>query len=213
MKRTDIINILAKKNNAKSYLEIGVRDHTLNFDKINVNQKVGVDPEIEVCDRAPTFKLTSDEFFTINIDTFDLIFIDGLHEANQVERDILNSLNVLNTDGFIICHDMNPAVWEHQLPVGNEHREAYVSREKAKGNPEYGCWNGDCWKAFVRLRNQRDDIEMLTVDTDYGVGIIQLGTQSKLNLAADEITYENLEKNRTTWLNLISTTEFSRRYE
>jgi len=213
MNRTHIINILAKKITAETYLEIGVRDHTLNYDKINVNQKVGVDPAREVCDRVPTFKLTSDEFFAMNNDTFDLIFIDGLHEANQVERDILNSLDVLNEGGYIVCHDMNPVVYERQLLLHDPKRYEYVSREKQKGNPAYGLWNGDCWKAFVSLRNQRDDIEMLTVDTDYGVGIIQHGTQSKLNLAADEITYDNLEKNRTSWLNLISTTEFTKKYE
>ena len=52
--------------------------------------------------------MTSDEFFEQNKEKFDIVFIDGLHHSEQVYKDILNSLNILNEDGTIICHDMNP---------------------------------------------------------------------------------------------------------
>ena len=35
-------------------------------------------------------------------------------------------------------------------------------------------WNGDVWKAYVRVRNERKDVEMCVVDTDTGVGIIKI---------------------------------------
>jgi hypothetical protein len=40
--------------------------------------------------------MTSDEFFEINKSTYDIIFIDGLHIDEQVERDIINGLKILN---------------------------------------------------------------------------------------------------------------------
>lgn len=206
--RTKIINLLSNQIGAKSYLEIGVRIHSLNFDKINIDHKVGVDPCIETFDREPTFKLTSDDFFAKNTETFDIIFIDGLHEARQVECDILNSLRILNKGGFIVCHDMNPAIYERQLPKEDPKRKEYVLREKAKGNPRYGLWNGDCWKAFVKIRSERKDLSMYTVDTDFGCGVICFGGQELLNIKEKNINYQNLEKYRKEWLNLISLDEF-----
>lgn len=209
MKRTYIINRLAKKINAKTYLEIGVRDHTQNFDKITIQYKVGVDPDVEKsCDRDPTYKITSDQFFSSNNETFDLIFIDGLHEALQVERDILNSLDFLNDGGYIVCHDMNPIIYERQLLKHDPERHEYSLREKERGNPEHGFWNGDCWKAFVKLKIYRDDLVMKTVDTDFGVGIIQKGTQNKINAKLRDLTFDKLEKNRIEWLELISVDNF-----
>ena len=58
--------------------------------------------------------MTSDEFFSQNKETFDLIFIDGLHIHEQVLKDIDNSLNVLNENGVILLHDCLPAKIWHQ---------------------------------------------------------------------------------------------------
>lgn len=202
MNRTTIINRLAKKISAKSYLEIGVRIHSENFDKINIDHKVGVDPCLEAFDIEPTYKLTSDDFFAQNAETFDIIFIDGLHEFKQVERDINNSLNFLNERGFIVCHDMNPTKEYRQLTLDNPKRKEFV--EKTKDT----LWNGDCWKAFVKLRKEKNDITMHTVDIDFGCGIISRGKQESLNIEQENINYQNLNKNRKKWLNLISVDEF-----
>jgi hypothetical protein len=182
MPRTDIINLLIKKINAKKYLEIGISDG-INFSKINCDYKVGVDPEPI---SPATIHLTSDDFFKQNQEKFDVIFIDGLHHADQVYNDIINSLNVLNEDGYIVCHDMNPLLEEHQ-------KIPYTG----------GIWNGDCWKAFVSLRKERGDLQMYVVDTDHGCAIIQKGKQERL-FFDEEMTWENFNKNRNTWLNLIS---------
>lgn len=202
MNRTTIINHLAKKIRAKSYLEIGVRIHSENFDKINIDHKVGVDPCFETFDREPTYKLTSDDFFDKNTETFDIIFIDGLHEFKQVERDINNSLKFLNEGGFIVCHDMNPTKEYRQFTLDNPKRKEFIKKTKDT------LWNGDCWKAFVKLRKERNDIIMHTVDTDFGCGIISFGRQELLAIKQQNLNYKNLNKNRKEWLNLISTDEF-----
>ena len=51
------------------------------------------------------FKNTSDEFFENNREKFDVIYIDGSHEAPQVYKDLSNSWNCLNNEGIIICDD------------------------------------------------------------------------------------------------------------
>lgn len=206
MHRTAIINHLAKKISAKSYLEIGVRMHCHNYDKINIQHKIGVDPCFEAFDREPTFKLKSDDFFAKNTQIFDIIFVDGLHEFKQVERDINNSLKFLNEDGFIVCHDINPTVEYRQFTLDNPKRVEFVKKHKD------ALWNGDCWKAFVKIRTERSDIIMHTVDTDFGCGIISRGKQELLDIKQQDLNYHNLNKNRKEWLNLISVDEFLNLY-
>jgi hypothetical protein len=138
--------------------------------------------------------MTSDDFFAQNKENFDVIFIDGLHHADQVYKDVINSLNVLNDGGYIICHDLNPLSEEHQIiPFRG------------------GEWNGDCWKAFVTLRKERSDLEMYTVDTDHGCGIITKGFQELISIE-DELSYDNFDVNRKEWLNLISPQEFMMKF-
>lgn len=206
MNRTDIINIYAKKINAKSYLEIGVRKADDNFNKILIPHKIGVDPGYEGFFEA-TYCMTSDEYFKYNTDTFDIVFIDGLHEKEQVLKDIKNSLNILNENGVIVCHDMNPKIKEHQLSATDPIRLNYSEKQKHIGNEEYGLWTGDCWKSFVYLRSIRNDLEMFVVDTDFGVGIIKKGEQETISIPSD-LTYEYLENHRNLLLNLKSVTSF-----
>ena len=185
MTRTEIINYLIKKIEAESYLEIGVREPEGNFNKIVCKNKIAVDP----VPLAPgIIALTSDAFFKQNESMFDVIFIDGLHVADQVERDIVNSLAVLNPGGYIICHDMNPTEELMQkVPIETT-----------------GAWTGDCWKAWVKLRSERDDLSMFVLNTDYGVGVIQRGYQETISLDGLKLTYDNLVLNRENWLNLIN---------
>jgi predicted O-methyltransferase YrrM len=187
MTRTDIINLLANKINAQKYLEIGIgQGH--NFKTINCNYKIGVDPNLAT---PATHHITSDVFFESNTEKFDIIFIDGLHLYEQVYRDINNSLLSLNNEGYIICHDMNPDYEALQLP-----------------HFQMGAWMGDCWKAFVRLHSERSDITMYTIDTDCGCSVIQKGSQQLLNVDLNSLNWENFDKNRKEWLNLITVNEF-----
>ena len=194
MNRQEIIQKLINHIDAKSYLEIGLGNGEVHKN-INCRIKVGVDPcEYPITKKhnvQPTFKLTSDEFFKQNKETFDIIFIDGLHEATCVERDINNSLKILNPKGYIICHDMNP------------------KNEAAQMVPRIrDSWNGDCWKAWVKIRSTNPNLKMFVVDTDFGCGVIQKGSQELLDLNNLDLTYKNFKKHKIEWLNLISVKEF-----
>jgi len=191
MKRTDIINALVKKYSYTSYLEVGTQDPTSNFDLINVECKVSIDPfpRGEV-----TFVGTSDEYFnSISDDVkFDIIFIDGLHHDDQVLKDVENSLNHLSENGTIVCHDCLPTTEDMQ--ARDDH-----GRE----------WTGDVWKAIAELRVERIDLDIKVVDTDYGCGIIRRGTNIPYQpTAMNYKTYSYYNANKRRLLNIISPEQF-----
>ena len=96
--RYDIINAFIKKYNYVNYLEIGVRKGE-NLREVIAEHKDGVDPGVESTLTPETnYPITSDKFFELihNHDIkYDIIFVDGLHHAAQVHKDIINSLNHL----------------------------------------------------------------------------------------------------------------------
>jgi hypothetical protein len=190
MKRTDIINTFIQKYGYKSYLEVGTQDPASNFDKINVEHKVSIDPfpRGEV-----TFVGTSDEYFeSISEDVkFDIIFIDGLHHDDQVLKDIENSLNHLSDNGTIVCHDCLPTT--EKMQVRDMHD---------------GEWTGDVWKAIAELRIERIDLDIKVVDTDYGCGIIRRGTNIPYQTSDNYKSYYYYSKNKWNMLNIISPEEF-----
>jgi hypothetical protein len=196
--RQNLIQHIIDHIDAQSYLEIGLGEGKV-FKSINCKEKFGVDPQFgdyqfekgSMCLTRPTHQMTSDEFFAQNKKTFDVIFIDGMHEAGYAERDINNSLSCLSDGGYIICHDMNPLTKESQI----------VPRIQS-------YWHGDVWKAWVKIRQTNLNISMCVIREDCGLGIIQKGFQELLDVEGVDITYENLEKNREEWLNLISLKDF-----
>lgn len=198
MTRSDIINAIIQKFNYKSYLEIGVQNGVC-FNKIKCEYKTGVDPSAIV---RVNYPMTSDQFFLdkekgfvlkSDPEKYDCYFIDGLHEADQVLRDIRNALRYLSINGTIICHDMNPLT------------------ELAQRVPrETKVWNGDCWKALV-VAGYQLPISFFTVNTDHGCSIIRpKDSKTKTNQLAhiSELSYKDLENNRKELLNLISVDEF-----
>ena len=176
--RWDVINHLIRKYKYFSYLEVGYYKGW-SFDNVDfLPIKIAVDPnpsktpEQEEAKYGASitlkagdshshtlYKMTSDEFFAqrnTGAVPFDVIFIDGLHEADQVFRDIENSLKHLAKGGFIVMHDCNPPKFEHTT-TGID-----------------GCWTGDTYKAVGMFkRKYMKDYTFYCVDTDWGVGIIQ----------------------------------------
>jgi len=103
----NIINYLIKKNDYKSYLELGIGNgDTWNI--VECEKKVGVDFNIssKIDNRIVT--KTTDDFFSQNKDKFDLIYIDAKHEKNQVFLDFKNSSEFITKGGMILFHDINP---------------------------------------------------------------------------------------------------------
>lgn len=189
MMRWDILNFFIAKYNFKSYLEIGVQDYYSNCSKIQLLDKTTVDPyPRNLCN----YVMTSNEFFQSQIVTgkkWDLIFIDGLHHESQAYMDVINSLEHLTDNGIIMCHDCLPT---------SEHMQLV---------PDHGGeWTGDVWKAFTRLRCEREDLYMCTIDTDYGCGIIKRGKQELFNngIIPDPLDWNYFSMYRNELMNVIS---------
>jgi SAM-dependent methyltransferase len=161
--RGTVLALLADKMKYKHYLEIGTAQNEIFVPAHAMFEvAVGVDPV-----RGGSIRMTSDEFFAQNRNgshlqqTFDLIFVDGLHEANQVYRDVMNALSVLNEGGTIVMHDCNPHGLLHLRAVYPQSSETVL-------------WNGDTWKTVVALRLLHpNDIDIMVVDVDHGVGVVR----------------------------------------
>lgn len=182
--RTDLLNHLAEKYGLQRYLEIGVQVPELNFDRIKCKWKSSVDPDPRA---KAMYPMTSDKFFKswIYEEKFDLVFIDGLHTAEQVKKDFENALTILSPNGFIVLHDCNPLKEEHTI----------VPRPTDRGH-----WNGDVYKFAVSIEDK------VTVDIDNGCLVYDgHGSAAIINLRCD---WENFDRNRKTLLNLISWDEF-----
>ena len=147
--RVALVSRLVCSYNLTRYLEIGCRHDTL-FRAVGCQHKVGVDPH-----SGGTHRMTSDEFFAICTDEYDLVFVDGLHEHEQVWRDVSNALQHVPVGGFIVIHDLLPRTWQEQ----------HVPRLQQ-------AWTGDVWKvAFDILETPGLGFEIVLVD--HGLGVVR----------------------------------------
>ena len=206
MQRYDIINFLIEKNSYKTYLEIGI-NHGNNYERIKCSSKVGVEPDRSKYKNNTVFYMTSDEYFEKYCNQkFDIIFIDGLHLENQVDKDVENSLKFLSDNGTIVVHDCNPPTIYHA-------REDY----RNFSTPAKKSWNGTVWRSIVKLRTSRDDLEIYVIDTDWGCGIIRKnnsGISNKFNDFSTEkcLDWELFNNKRASILNLIQVSDFVKKY-
>ena len=188
--RFELIQHIIDKKQYNSYLEIGC-DYDENFSKINVKKKIGIDPV-----SGGTHRMTSDEFFLSNKEKFDCIFIDGLHIYEQVRKDILNSINFLNSNGIILLHDCLPSkIWNQIVPQ------------------IYGHWNGDVWKAVVESRT-KPNLDTYTCVADHGLGIIlKRKNKNILNLKIKnfkKLKFKDYYLNHKEYMNLITVSDIDK---
>jgi len=199
--RWDVINSLAEKIGAKTYLEIGVGAGEC-FNRIVIADKLAVDP-------TPGFKdgriiITSSDDYFANCkpgeadSKRDIVFIDGLHLAEQAFRDVENSFNICSAK-WVVIHDTNPKAKEFQTR-----------------KPSVATWQGDVWKAVAQLRWDQY-LLIWTIDIEWGVTIIRQMRKTEVISGLDlkhadpppgPWTWEWLEANRLEALNLITAEGF-----
>ena len=228
--RNHLINHLILINNYQTYLEVGTHN-CAHFGDIHAPNKTGVDPAPPQND--PTFKqhrsqiviATSQQFFSNAIKKrlrYDIIFIDGCLVRDNVRGDILSALTCLKRGGTILIHDSNPP---------NEFLQRDMLMDKSKFGNQKIIWNnrtysnkhynGQVWKVLAELRTYRHDLEVRTVDTDWGMGIIRRRVESsddayslfeKVIDKRQLYEYDTLMKYRRQLLNLITVPEFIQIY-
>jgi hypothetical protein len=230
MDRIEIINRTIKKLKFRNYLEIGVYEGDC-FLKVRCNNKKAVDPKFQIGKKKKLrtlisnpsnlgnkyFEVLSDDFFsqyggTLAKDPIDMCFIDGLHTFEQSTKDVLNTLKVLRTGGYIMLHDCSP-------PNKASAAELKAFEDGSVANIEgwTGEWCGDVWKTIVLMKKLFPKFEIGVFDCDYGVGLIKKTEEINYNFLdiqslfseVLQISYENLASNRKEMLNLMSPVRFN----
>jgi len=194
MQRYDVINRFIKErfDGRATYLEIGLNKSDC-FNRVQSNNKVSVDPNPNC---KASYVMTSDDFFASQKNLgrkWDIIFIDGLHIADQVYRDIQNSLEFSSENAVILLHDCSPPTWQH----------AHSDWETFSGS-----WTGSVWKAIYYTRTNSSYLTY-TIDTDFGIGVIdKTKTGQKIEHTNMFFDFGLMKSDRERQLGLISLKEF-----
>lgn len=162
MNHTEFLNKLIEEREYQYFLEIGYGTGA-NFKAIQIKDKTSIDPN--VTEGVGVYKMTSDAYFE-GLDgrkKYDLILIDGLHHADQVERDIVNSWKHLKKGGALVIHDVNPA---------NE-QMTRVPRETKQ-------WCGTVYKAFDGLVTTYPELKYTIDPDDFGIALIEFDKDVKI---------------------------------
>lgn len=174
--RWEFLNDVANRIGAVSYLEIGCAANQ-TFDQIRVPHKVGVDAF-----GGGTLRLSSDVFFAANQERFDLIFIDGLHIAEQAVHDIDNALGCLSDYGLVAVHDALPDEFANATE-----QMTYT-------------WNGTVYRALLMYRSD-PDVMLATWPHDQGVTLLKPGKNPDPTDIGDH-TWDEWLEHRNEWLNV-----------
>lgn len=163
-KRFDVLNAILARTGGERYLEIGVHAGRC-FHRVEAARKTGVDPRprLEVPSQC-ILEMASDAFFESSPPEFDLVFVDGLHLAEQALRDVLGALRILRPGGLVVLHDCDPPDPSTQCRDDGEERIARGER-----------WNGDVWKVLAFLEERFPRLMTGLVTRDEGLGLILPG--------------------------------------
>lgn len=147
------------------YLEIGVA-HGYTIEAVNFQEKVGVDPfpkcKWKHVANISVNKMESDEYFQL-LETnkeYVGIFLDGAHTFEQSYRDVINSLNHLSADGFILFDDTVP---EDEFSALDDIALCHQKRKEAGSSRE--TWSGDVFKTILVLAAYHPEVEINTIIT------------------------------------------------
>lgn len=220
MYRTEVVQELIYSGSGQTYLEVGVSAGG-SFIPVIARRKIGVDPSFydlkcikklasNNASEVLMFEVSSSNFFNNQAGLFenkpiDVAFVDGLHTYKQSLEDIENCLKYISKKGVIVVHDCNP-----YSPMMAEPANSY---EEILQSGWSGGWCGDVWKTILHLRSTRKDLQVLVLDSDYGLGLIRSGApEDTLPFAQEEIrlmSYKDLDENRKSFLNLKRSDYFS----
>jgi glycosyltransferase involved in cell wall biosynthesis len=180
--RHEVINYVSNDDN--KYLEIGV-ENGYTFNNVHFKNKIGVDPAPYINIKNVVIK-TSDEYFEICNENFDIVFIDGMHQTEYVLKDFNNSMKHLNSNGKILIDDIIPLHHDEQLkiPIKNIYENNVLKTLVP--------WTGDVWKIIYHiLLNYRQyfDFEYFYNINYRGIAVIK--PKDLFFISPEEITVIN----------------------
>lgn len=225
MVKWQAINRIIESLQAEIYLEVGVAKGStfLRQPMPPLKLRIAVDPNSRYMESMDLSDIRNCACLAISDDFFrlwqvplhrmgiDVVFIDGLHTREQVERDVSHSLEHLTDGGVIVLHDSSPSNSMMATPAPS------LGHFK-KEHPDERAWCGDVWKAVVCLRSAPEfgHINVFTLDIAPGLTIVTKGERGlSLPYSREQIkrfTYDDLDKNREQWLNIKSLEYFEERF-
>jgi hypothetical protein len=164
---TNFFGLVDKMMQPKSYFEIGTeRGRSVREFKCDA---VCVDPnfilESDVIGKRRSlhfFQMPSDDFFAAHDlkkifgAAPDVCFLDGMHLAEYLLRDFINTERSCTPRSIIFMHDCLPS------------NERMALRTHKVGDPEEGkwqhAWTGDVWKMVPILKKYRPDLQVFVLD-------------------------------------------------
>lgn len=160
-------HIIQRLGADSSYLEIGV-ERGLTFEAVTAKKKVGVDPHPLFWggsrpEGASVFKGYSDQFFAALGErvSFDLVFVDGLHDARQAYSDFVNACRYSSSNGVVVIDDVLPSDGPSAMP---NRRASDLSKKQA--NIHHTRWYGDVWKVLLLLLTKYPEILISVLEDD-----------------------------------------------
>ncbi len=177
MRRDEVIQRLLDLFTGPRYLEIGVSEG-VTFHRVIAREKVAVDPtfafDVDTAKRAHGnawyHEVTSDTYFGSIVDDddrFDVIYLDGLHTAEQTLRDILNATNFLTRGGIIAIDDVKPVT--HLAAMAD--RDLFFKVRQHIGSKDKS-WMGDVYKVVYFVDTFLQQFSHATVAENHGQAIL-----------------------------------------
>lgn len=187
------IMAIAELVNAKTYLEIGV-DQGVTFTGVSIPNKVGVDPCFRFDFKAhetPTSRfhqVPSDTYFSTiatGQDSFDIIFLDGLHVFEQTFRDFCATQAHSHRNTVWLIDDVMPSDVFSSLRLP---QDTLAFRRAAGG--ESLAWHGDVYKVPLAIADFFPSFDMRTIGTNgNGQTIVVRRPREKFTPASDSLEY------------------------
>lgn len=164
--KMDIINRLAARFGYRRYLEFATSSTGHEYGRIDrtrfnecrrllYNTPRDFDDGMPIDYRTAGFDVAP-LLEAIGSARFDVILVDPWHTYGESRRDLEAALALLEPGGALVVHDCLP-----------------VREEIAQPQPRDGEWCGLTYKAFVDFVAARPQLSTVTVDTDYGCGIVR----------------------------------------
>lgn len=153
--RSRRVNELGRLVDFRSYLEIGVATGATFFE-VDVDRKVGVDPRFrfdvkaQPDPRATFHTLTSNDYFIGPGfgETFDVMFVDGLHTFEQTLTDFHAALLMSHSKSVILVDDTVPNDVFSAVPS-----QKIAFKYRAKTGNKSLVWHGDVYKLVVYIHD------------------------------------------------------------
>ena len=165
--KAHLINQLAAVHGYRRYLEIcsfttGLRFAEIDRSRLACHRLMYRSPDqhsdlVDVDLRAADFDISAclREIEQQQL-RYDIVLVDPFHEYETSLRDLAVAFDLIVPGGTIVVHDCLPP-------------------NEAVATPQFivGDWCGVTYKAYLDFVTTRTDLDYVTVDTDYGCGVIR----------------------------------------